>query len=100
MDHMQTSSLADLMQLLPGGVVSNPNLSSASTMNIRAFGNYYGDNAESGALNMNSLGTAIIMDGSPILEQREHAVDQFGNQRKPDVQRGRGGRRGCPPTAA
>ena len=66
MDHMQTSSLADLMQLLPGGVVSNPNLSSASTMNIRAFGNYYGDNAESGALNMNSLGTAIIMDGSPI----------------------------------
>lgn len=66
MDHMQTSSLADLMQLLPGGSATNPNLSSASTINIRSFGDIYGSAAEAGALNMNSLGTAIIMDGSPV----------------------------------
>ncbi|MDR2358243.1 MAG: TonB-dependent receptor [Prevotellaceae bacterium] len=50
-DHMQASTLSDLMQLLPGVVIANPNMNSANTVNIRGTG--------AG----NSLGTAIIVDG-------------------------------------
>lgn len=50
-DHIQATSLSDLMQLLPGVVIANPDMNSANTVNIRGTG--------AG----NSLGTAIIMDG-------------------------------------
>lgn len=58
MDHLQTSSLVDIMQLLPGGVTVNPNLASAKTFTIRSSGR--------SAEEMNSLGTAIIVDGAPL----------------------------------
>ncbi len=58
MDHLQTSSLSDIMQLLPGGVTANPNLSTAKTISIRNLGGT--------ANEMNSLGTSIIVDGAPI----------------------------------
>ncbi len=54
MDHMQTGSLSDAMALLPGVSVSNPSLSTAQTITIR------------GNSSMNSLGTAIIVDGAPL----------------------------------
>ncbi|MDR0541886.1 MAG: TonB-dependent receptor [Dysgonamonadaceae bacterium] len=50
-DHLQASTLTDLMQLLPGVAITNPNLNSANYVHIR------GVDAD------NSLGTAIIMDG-------------------------------------
>lgn len=56
MDHLQASTIKDVMQLLPGVTISNPSLSSANTISIRTL-------AGGG---MNSLGTAIIMDGSPL----------------------------------
>ena len=55
-DHSQTSSLRDLMGLLPGVAFSNPNLSSTQTISLRT--------ADPTA--MNSLGTAIIVDGTPL----------------------------------
>jgi hypothetical protein len=50
-DHIQASTLSDLMQLLPGVVISNPSMNSANTVNIRGSGAN------------NSLGAAIIVDG-------------------------------------
>lgn len=57
MDHLQASTIKDVMQLLPGVSIENPDLDEANTITLRTLGdkNY-----------MNSLGTAIIMDGSPI----------------------------------
>jgi outer membrane receptor protein involved in Fe transport len=55
-DHLQPTSLKDVMQLLPGQVSSNPNLSNASTISIRDIA---GDNNS-------SFGTAILVDGSPV----------------------------------
>ena len=55
-DHSQTSSLADVMQLLPGVALSNPNLSSTQTLSLRT----------ADATAMNSLGTAVIVDGAPL----------------------------------
>ena len=56
MDHMQTSSLKDVMSLLPGVSITNPDLSSAQSISIRS----------NSGLAMNSLGTAIIVDGAPM----------------------------------
>lgn len=55
-DHALTSSLGDVMQLLPGVSISNPSLSSAQSLNLRT----------AAGSDMNSLGTAIIIDGSPV----------------------------------
>ena len=60
MDHMQTSSLIDVMALVPGASVTNPDLSSAQNLTLRTLG------TSSGNLAMNSLGTAVIVDGAPI----------------------------------
>ncbi|MDR0688458.1 MAG: TonB-dependent receptor [Prevotellaceae bacterium] len=50
-DHIQATTLSDLMQLLPGVAISDPNMASANTVNVRGTGA------------SNSLGTAIIVDG-------------------------------------
>jgi outer membrane receptor protein involved in Fe transport len=56
MEHLQPASLKDIMQLLPGQLTTNPNLSGKAQISIRDIGT----DANS------SLGTAIIVDGSPI----------------------------------
>lgn len=56
MDHLQTSSLRDIMSLLPGVRLNNPNLNRAQTLSIRNNTGY-----EAG-----SLGTAVIVDGAPV----------------------------------
>ncbi|MBD5380284.1 MAG: TonB-dependent receptor [Bacteroides sp.] len=58
MDHMQATSLSDVMSLLPGGLTTEPNLSSAKSLNIRTV--------SSSGTGMNALGTAIIRDGAPM----------------------------------
>lgn len=60
MDHMQTSSLSDIMSLLPGAAAGNPNLTSAQNLTLRTL------DTGSGNLAMNSLGTAVIVDGAPM----------------------------------
>ena len=55
-DHSQTSSLRDIMGLLPGSTITNPDLSSAHSISLRT----------ANASDMNSLGTAIIVDGAPM----------------------------------
>ncbi len=51
MEHMQTNSLADVMALMPGGSMTKPDLQGVSTASIRGG---------------SSLGTAVIVDGSPL----------------------------------
>jgi len=55
-DHAQTSSLKDIMSLLPGADLTNPNLTSSQTLSLRT----------ANATAMNSLGTSIIVDGAPV----------------------------------
>lgn len=58
MDHMQATSLSDVMALLPGGLSSEPNLTEVKEVQIRNVGN--------GPAGMSALGTAIIRDGAPV----------------------------------
>jgi len=37
-EHIQPSSLKDVMQLLPGSITENPNLTSVNTLSIRDIG--------------------------------------------------------------
>ncbi len=54
--HIQPKSLADMLQLLPGALTVNPTLNNLAQANVREIdGN---DN--------NALGTAIILDGTPL----------------------------------
>ena len=61
MDHMQATSLHDLLALMPGGVSQNSDLNNAQQINIRQIsGSGTGEEA------FNALGTAIIRDGAPV----------------------------------
>lgn len=55
-DHSQTSSLKDIMQLLPGAAMTNPNLASSQSLSLRT----------ASPTLMNSLGTCVIVDGAPL----------------------------------
>lgn len=55
-EHIQPSSLKDVMQLLPGNITENPNLTSVNTLSIRDIGNN----------TANAVGTALIVDGASI----------------------------------
>jgi len=61
MDHLQATSLNDLLALMPGGLSQNSDLNNSQQINIRQIsGNSSGEQA------LNALGTAIIRDGAPI----------------------------------
>ena len=61
MDHLQATSLNDLLALVPGGISQNSALNNAQQINIRQIS---GNSSSEEALN--ALGTAIIRDGAPI----------------------------------
>lgn len=56
--HVQPTDLSDIMQLLPGQVTQNPNLSNPKQLSIREI--------NPGTDNMASLGTLLIVDGAPV----------------------------------
>lgn len=58
--HIQPSSIADLLELLPGGRSSDPNFTSPQTIRLREA-EPVGEN-----YNTSSLGTQFLMDGVPI----------------------------------
>ncbi len=55
-DHVQPTTLADIMQLLPGNLIENPDLQTKQNINIREIG----DETNS------AMGMGIYIDGTPI----------------------------------
>lgn len=64
LDHLQASSLADVVQLLPGELTSNPDLTKVNKIAIRDIPKTV--NGTASADNTTSLGTSIIVDGAKI----------------------------------
>ncbi|MFO7575087.1 MAG: TonB-dependent receptor [Bacteroidales bacterium] len=56
--HVQPTDLSDVLQLLPGQITTNPNLARAKQLTIREI--------NAGSDRMASLGTLLIIDGSPV----------------------------------
>ncbi len=65
-DHLQATSLGDIMELIPGQLAGNPSLTSASKATIRQV---TGDA-------LNSMGTSIVVNGAPV---SNNANLQVGN---------------------
>lgn len=63
-DHLQATSLADIMSLLPGGLTQNQDLTYNKQANLRNINANTGGKQEFSA--MNSFGTSIIKDGAPV----------------------------------
>ena len=55
-DHLQASSLADVMQLIPGQLMTNTDLTAQSNLQIRTLSNN----------NTAAFGSGVIMDGMPV----------------------------------
>ena len=66
MDHIQSGSLKDVMALLPGVSISNPSLSNAQSLSIRTLSEPSDAGISARSSNMNSLGTAVLVDGAPL----------------------------------
>lgn len=68
MSHLQPTSFADLLELLPGGISKTPDMSRTNSIALRETGNI----GASGALSDNpdyaisALGTPFVVDGAPI----------------------------------
>ena len=68
MKHLQPTSFADILELLPGNMSKDPDMGSASTITLRETGNL---NATGGASKnddyaITSLGTLFVVDGAPV----------------------------------
>lgn len=57
-DHLQATSLADIMQLVPGQLIQNTDLTSQQQIQLRSASSYIDKN--------NSFGTQVIVDGIPV----------------------------------
>ncbi|MEG1839387.1 MAG: TonB-dependent receptor, partial [Bacteroidaceae bacterium] len=68
-DHLQATSLTDIMELLPGQLASNPTLNSPGKASLRQV--------QTDALN--SMGTSIVFNGAPV---SNNANLQIGNTAK------------------
>ena len=58
--HIQPSSVKDLLELLPGGLATDPVLSSPQVVNLRSAASVSSNYATS------ALGTSIVVDGKPL----------------------------------
>ncbi|WP_394706738.1 TonB-dependent receptor domain-containing protein [uncultured Draconibacterium sp.] len=65
-EHSQPTSLSDIMQLVPGQISLNPDLSKANQITIRDINTYSGEDRTRQANSNDALGTAIILDGTPL----------------------------------
>lgn len=60
MEHLQPTSFADLLALLPGGSTSVPKMNTATTIRLREAGNSNSD------YDVSALGTSFVIDGMPL----------------------------------
>ncbi len=66
-DHLQASSLADIMQLIPGQLMTNSDLTSQSNLQIRTLTNN----------NTAAFGSSIIVDGMPVSNNGDVSAGSF-----------------------
>lgn len=73
-DHLQPSSLADVMQLMPGALTNNPNLTTQNTVTIRNIKDYSG---------LNASGVGLLIDGNKVSNNAEVESGTFDYRKIP-----------------
>ena len=66
LQHVQATDLSDVLQLLPGQITLNPDLSGPKQLSIREINNRFGQQLNARPDEMSSLGTLLIIDGAPV----------------------------------
>ena len=68
MNHLQPSSFADLLELLPGNISTTPDMGKMNAITLRETGNLSatGAKTQNDDYAISSLGTLFMVDGSPI----------------------------------
>ncbi len=66
LEHVQATNLSDIMQLVPGQITLNPDMSASNQIAIRDINRYDDRNSTAPIDNNSAMGTAIIVDGTPI----------------------------------
>lgn len=68
MQHIQPTSFADILELLPGNISKTPDMGSANTINLRETGNLgaTGASSKNDDYAITSLGTLFVIDGAPV----------------------------------
>lgn len=75
MEHLQPSSFADIVSMLPGATTQDPALTSAKTIRLREANN----GTASSDYATSSLGTSFVMDGAPLTTDANMQYVQSGN---------------------
>ncbi|HWS00255.1 MAG TPA: TonB-dependent receptor, partial [Prolixibacteraceae bacterium] len=65
LDHVQPTSLGDVMQLVPGQITLNPDMSRSNQITIRDINTSHNESRDNPDPN-SAMGTAIIIDGTPV----------------------------------
>lgn len=76
MEHLQPSSFADILSLLPGNSVKTPQMTSANVVRLREVGTTGSDYAVS------SMGTQFVIDGAPLFTDAnmQYVAQGYTNQ--------------------
>ena len=80
MQHLQPSSFADIVSMLPGASTQAPNLTSANTIKLREASNGSTNSDYDAA----SLGTSFVVDGAPISTDANMQYVQGGSSGQDD----------------
>ena len=80
MAHLQPSSFADIVSMLPGASTQAPNLTSANTIKLREASN----GSTSSDYDAASLGTSFVVDGAPISTDANMQYVQGGSSGQDD----------------
>lgn len=74
MSHLQPSSFADLLELLPGNISQDPNTGSVNSIRLRETGSIGGTGgvADNADYAISSLGTQFNIDGVPVNTDANH----------------------------
>ncbi len=73
-DHLQPSSLADVMQLMPGALTNNPNLTTQNKITIRSIKDFSG---------LNAAGVGLLIDGNKVSNNAEVESATFDYRKIP-----------------
>lgn len=90
MAHLQPSSFADLLELLPGNISKNPQMGQANTITLRETGTLgaTGSATSNPDYAITSLGTLFVVDGAPVsTDANLQSVGITNDTSSPDYQR-------------
>lgn len=83
--HLQASSVADIMQLLPGGVTTNPSITQKNNISIRGFSDVNNYRGTGFLINGSQIsndasmynGTGNVMNTLPTIDYRQYSTDNI-----------------------